>query len=124
MTDHLEDFPSLQGPAILESPTSSEKSGGKVTNEDLQATMVQVLRSMEKITMETRGEVSRLFSLTRILQKKLELEYFTPRDGYARDPTREANLDKGPMILLFPLLEEKKDKGKKNEDARTSRPEE
>ena len=84
MTNHPEDFPSLQGPNILGSSTSFEKSGGKVTNEDLQATMVQVLKNMEKITLETKGDVSRLCSLTGSMQRRLDLEYSTPNNGYAR----------------------------------------
>ena len=46
----------LQGSGSAESPTPSEKSGGKVTNEDLQATMIAVLKSMEKISLETKGK--------------------------------------------------------------------
>ncbi|KAM1024477.1 hypothetical protein ACFX13_038473 [Malus domestica] len=57
MTNHLEHFLSLHSPAILKSLTSSEKLGGKVTNKDLQATMIQALRSMEKIARtEKYGE--------------------------------------------------------------------
>ncbi|KAM1365127.1 hypothetical protein ACFX2F_043590 [Malus domestica] len=82
--------------------------------------MVQVLRSTENSTVETRGEVSRLCSLTGILQRMLELEYSTPRDGYAREVIIEANPEKEQVIPLFPLLEEKKDKGKKNEEPGTS----
>ena len=80
MENLLED---LQGPVLTESPTPSEKSGGKVTNEDMQATMIAVLRSMEKISLETRGEVSRLCSLTGNLQRRLDLEYFTPENNPA-----------------------------------------
>ncbi|KAB2622543.1 S2-RNase [Pyrus ussuriensis x Pyrus communis] len=71
---------------VKESPTSSKKSEGKVTNEDLQATMMQVIRSMEKISLETMGEVNRLCSLTRTLQRKLELEYSPPEEE-AKEPT-------------------------------------
>lgn len=49
-----------------------------MTNEDLQSTMIQVLRIMEKISVETWGEVSRLCSITRALQRKLEVEFSTP----------------------------------------------
>ncbi|KAM1013950.1 hypothetical protein EV1_043511 [Malus domestica] len=122
MIDHPEDFPSLQGPAILESPTSSEKSEGKVTNEDLQATMVQVLKSMKKITLETRGEVSRLCSLTESLQRRLDMEYSTPKNGCAREMIREASPEKEPVIPLFPVLEEKNDKGKNKEGSTVSQP--
>ncbi|KAM2117185.1 hypothetical protein ACFX1R_010766 [Malus domestica] len=37
---------------------------------------------------------------------------------------REASLEKKPVIPLFPLLEEKKDKGKKKEKPESSRPDE
>ncbi|KAM1779003.1 hypothetical protein ACFX12_040430 [Malus domestica] len=97
------------------SPTPSEKSGGKVINEDLQDTMVQVLKSMENITLETRGKVSRLCSLTGSLQRRLDLEYSTPKNGYARE-MRETSPKKELGIPLFPLLEEKMDKGKTKRD--------
>ncbi|KAM1928264.1 hypothetical protein ACFX13_029954 [Malus domestica] len=95
ITNHLEDFPSLQGPVILESLTSSEKSGRKVTNEDLQATMVQVLKN---------------------------LEYSTPKNGYAREVMRVASPKKESVILIFHLLEEKRNKGKDNEGSGVSQP--
>ena len=108
---------------ILEGPTSSEKSSGKVTNEDLQATLVQVLKSMEKISLETRGKVSRLCSLTSSLQRRLELEYSTPKDGCTRGMMREASPEKELVIPLFRLLEEKKDMGKKKNEPGTRQPE-
>ncbi|KAM2039085.1 hypothetical protein ACFX1T_012567 [Malus domestica] len=123
MADHLEDFSFLRGPTIFESPTSSKKSGGKVINKDLQATMVQVLKSIEKTSLETIGEVSKLCSLTRSLQRRLDLEYPTLKDGYAREIMREESLEKEPVIPLFPLLEEKNDRGKKKVEPRTSQPE-
>ncbi|KAM2141393.1 hypothetical protein ACFX1Q_007674 [Malus domestica] len=122
MTNHPEGFPSLQGPTILESPTSFEKSRGKVTNEDLQATMMQVLKTMENITLETRGEVSRLYSLIGSLQRRLDMEYSTPKNGYAREMMREASPEKEPVIPLFPLLEEIRDKGKNKEGSGASQP--
>ncbi|KAM1787191.1 hypothetical protein ACFX15_036671 [Malus domestica] len=100
----------LPFPIILGNQTSSEKSGGKVTNEDLQATMMQVLKTMENITLENREEVSRPCSLTRSLQRRLDLEYSTPKNGYTREMMREESPEKEPVIPLFPLLEEKKDK--------------
>ena len=115
MTNHLKDFPSLQWPAILECSTSSEKSGGKVTNEDLQATMVQVLKSVENITLESRREVSRLCSLTVSLQKRLDLEYSTLKNGYAKEMIREESPEKEPIIPLFLVLKENRDKGKNKE---------
>lgn len=60
------DFPSPLSPKFIESPISFEKSKGRVTN--------------EKISLETKGEVSRLCSLTGTLQRKLELEYFPPKE--------------------------------------------
>ncbi|KAM2524388.1 hypothetical protein PS1_031115 [Malus domestica] len=100
----------------------SEKSEGIVTNEDLQATMVQVLRSMEKISLETKGEVSKLCSLTGSLQRRLDMEYSTPKNDYARGVTREANPEKEPVIPFFPLLEEKNGKNKNNGKFGTSGP--
>ncbi|KAM0986414.1 hypothetical protein ACFX13_013830 [Malus domestica] len=79
MTDHPEDFPFVRGPAILDSQTSSEKLGGRVVNDDLQATMLQVLKTMEKITLETKGEVSKLCFVTWSLQRRLDLEYSTQK---------------------------------------------
>ncbi|KAM1134811.1 hypothetical protein ACFX19_044598 [Malus domestica] len=88
MIGQPEDFPISQRSAIIGSLTPSEKSEGKVTNEDLQAIMMQVLKTMESITLETRGEVSRLCSLTGSLQRRLDMEFSTPKNGYAREMTR------------------------------------
>ncbi|KAM1273818.1 hypothetical protein ACFX2H_023670 [Malus domestica] len=66
---------SPSGQVVLESLSSSGKSEGKGTNEELQATMIQVLRSMEKFSLETNGEVSRLCTLTGNLQRRLDLEF-------------------------------------------------
>ncbi|KAM1475187.1 hypothetical protein ACFX2I_031119 [Malus domestica] len=112
MTDHPEDFPSL-----------SEKLRGRVTNEDLQATMVQILKSMEKISLETKGEVSRLCSLIRSLQSRLDLEYSSLRNDQAREIIRERSPEKETIIPIFPLLEEKKDRGKNKNEPRTSQSE-
>lgn len=79
---------------------------------------------MKKITLETRGEVSRLCSLIETLHRRLELEYSMLRNGYAKEVIMEVSLEKEPMIPLFPLLEEKKDKGKKKDKFVTSRPKE
>ncbi|KAB2600538.1 receptor-like protein 12 [Pyrus ussuriensis x Pyrus communis] len=68
---------------------------------------------MEKITLETKGKVSRLCSLIGSLQRRLDLEYSTPKNGYAGEMMEEVSPEKEPVIPLFPLLEEKKDKGKK-----------
>ncbi|KAB2625546.1 receptor-like protein 12 [Pyrus ussuriensis x Pyrus communis] len=70
---------------------------------------------MEKITLESRGEVSKLCFLTGSLQRRLNLEYSTPKNGYAREMMREESLEKELIIPLFPVLEEKRDKGKKKE---------
>ncbi|KAM2293359.1 hypothetical protein ACFXTI_027983 [Malus domestica] len=120
MTAHPKDFPSLRRLAILDSLTSPEKLGRKVTNEDLQATMMQVLKTIENITLEIGGEVSRLCSLTGSLQRRLDLEYFTPNNGHFMEMVKEANPEREPVIPLFPLLEEKKDEGKNNEGFRVS----
>ncbi|KAM1140244.1 hypothetical protein ACFX19_041029 [Malus domestica] len=79
--------------------------------------MVQVC--MEKITLETRGKVSRLCSLTGSLQRRLDMEYSTPKNGYARE-MRETSSKKEPVIPVFPLLEEKRDKGKNKEGSRAN----
>ena len=120
MKDHPEDFPSPHDPNIIESLTSSEKSGGKVTNEDLQVTIMKVLKSMKKISLETRGEVSSLCSLTRTLQRKLDLECSTPKDGYASEGVVETSPKKELVVPQFPLLEELKNKGKKKKGAEIS----
>ena len=80
------------------SSTPFEKSGGKMINKDLQATMMQVLKTMKNITLETRREISRLCSLTRSLQRRLDLEYSTPKDGYAREMMKEASPEKEPVL--------------------------
>ncbi|KAM2004820.1 hypothetical protein ACFX15_000075 [Malus domestica] len=95
MIDQTGDFPSPLNPRIIESPSSFEKSGGKVTNEDLQATKMQALRSMKKI-LETRG-----------------------REGTVAEAGPYLVLEKGPTLPQFPLLERKRDKGKKKEQAET-----
>ncbi|KAM1736294.1 hypothetical protein ACFX12_014667 [Malus domestica] len=79
---------------------------------------------MENITLETRGKISILCSLTGTLHRKLELECSTPRDGFSREMIRETSPEKKPVIHLFPLLEWKKDKGKKKEDVGTNQLEE
>ncbi|KAM1041829.1 hypothetical protein ACFX2C_030959 [Malus domestica] len=112
----------LQGPVTTESPTLSEKLEGNVTNEDLQATMVVVLRSIEKISLETNGEVCRLCSLTRNLQRKLDLEYYTLENNRTKKMMREARPVKEPVIPLFPVLEEKRNKGKNKEKSGVDQP--
>ncbi|KAM2832336.1 hypothetical protein COP1_032291 [Malus domestica] len=74
-----------------------------------------MLKSMEKISLDIRGEVSKLCSLIRSLQRKLDLKCSTLRNGHAREMIREASLMKEPVIPLFPLLEEKRNKGKNKE---------
>ncbi|KAM1573986.1 hypothetical protein ACFX1S_044081 [Malus domestica] len=56
MTEQSGNPSSPSGQVVLESPTSSGRSEGKGTNEELQATMIQVLKSMEIISLETKGE--------------------------------------------------------------------
>ncbi|XP_070668774.1 uncharacterized protein [Malus domestica] len=54
----MANFPEdLQGSALTESPTPSEKSGEKFANEDLQATMMAVIRSVERNSLQTREEM-------------------------------------------------------------------
>lgn len=62
-------------------------------------------------------------SLTGTLQRKFELEYSTPNEGYANERIMQASPKKEPAIPHFPLLEEKKNKGKRKEKAETSRQE-
>ena len=66
--------------------------------------------------------MSRLCYLTGSLQRKLDLEYSTPKNGYNRETMRESSPEKKAVISLFPLLEEKKDKGKNKEESRVSQP--
>lgn len=80
-----------------------------MTNEDLQATMMQVLRSMEKISLETRGEVNRLCSLTGTLHRKLELEYAPPKEGTANEGSPISNLEKKPTTPTPPVSLAKKE---------------
>lgn len=53
MADQQEEPTSSQSPEMAGSPIQSEGQGNRVTNEDLQSTMIQVLRSMKKISVET-----------------------------------------------------------------------
>ncbi|KAM1224603.1 hypothetical protein ACFX2G_044426 [Malus domestica] len=77
--------------------------------------MMQILKTMESITLETRGEVSRLCYLTGSLQRRLDLEFSNPKNGYAREVMKEVSHEKEPVISLFPVLEEMMDKGKNKE---------
>ena len=54
MTEQSGNSSSPSGQVVLESPTSSGRAEGKGTNEELQATMIQVLKSMEKISLENK----------------------------------------------------------------------
>ncbi|KAM1504127.1 hypothetical protein ACFX1X_000274 [Malus domestica] len=112
MADQLENPSSPSGQVVLESPTASERSEGKGTNEELHATMIQVLKSMERISLETKGDVSRLCTLTGNLQRRLDLEFSTPK-GAQGGGMSQVILRNEPIIPLFPLLEEEKDRGKK-----------
>ncbi|KAM1022973.1 hypothetical protein ACFX13_044615 [Malus domestica] len=114
MTEQSGNPSSPSGQVVLESPTSSGRSEGKGTNEELQATMIQVLKSMERISLETKGEVTRLCTLIGNLQRRLDLEFSTPK-GAQRSVMSQATARSEPVIPLFPLLEEKKDKGKEKE---------
>ena len=98
----------LQRHVLAESLTPFEKSGGNVTSEDMQATMVDVLRSMKKI------------SLIGNLQRRLDLEYFTPENNCIREVMREASPVMELVIPLFPVLEENRSKVKNKERSRLS----
>ncbi|KAM1008706.1 hypothetical protein ACFX2A_005215 [Malus domestica] len=74
--------------------------------------MIQVLKSMERISLETKGEVSRLYTLTGNLQRRLDLEFSTPK-GAQGSGVSQVTMRSEPVIPLFPLLEEEKDRGKK-----------
>ncbi|KAM2917185.1 hypothetical protein FF1_046020 [Malus domestica] len=112
MTEQSENPLSPSGQVVSDSSTASEKSQGKWINEELQATMIQVLKSMERISLETKGEVSRLCMLTGNLQMRLDLEFSTPK-GAQRSGISPVVIRSEPIIPLFPLLEEEKDRGKK-----------
>ncbi|KAM1315720.1 hypothetical protein ACFX2F_019452 [Malus domestica] len=77
--DQSENPSSPSGQVVLESLTASERSEGKGTNAELQATMIQVLKNVERISLETKGEVSKLCTLTGNLQRRLDLEFSTPK---------------------------------------------
>ncbi|KAM1169133.1 hypothetical protein ACFX19_031494 [Malus domestica] len=66
---------------------------------------------MERISLETKGEVSRLCTLTGNLQRRLDLEFSTPK-GAQGSGMSQVTMRSEPIIPLFPLLEEEKDKGK------------
>ncbi|KAM2263974.1 hypothetical protein ACFXTI_040195 [Malus domestica] len=121
MADQSGNPPSPSGQVVLESPSSSGKSEGRGTNEELQATMIQVLRSMEKISLETKGEVSRLCTLTGNLQRRLDLEFSTPK-GAQKSGMSQVTIRSEPVIPLFPLLEEENDRGKKKAVPEGSQP--
>ncbi|KAM1207380.1 hypothetical protein ACFX14_008110 [Malus domestica] len=112
MTEQSENPLSPSGQVVSGGSTASEKSQGKGINEELQATMIQVLKSMERISLETKGEVSRLCMLTGNLQRRLDLEFSTPK-GAQGSGMSPVVVRSEPIIPLFPLLEEEKDRGKK-----------
>ncbi|KAM2117324.1 hypothetical protein ACFX1R_010888 [Malus domestica] len=121
MADQSENPSSLSGQVVIESPTASERSEGKGTNEELQATMIQVLKSMERISLETKGEVSKLCTLMGNLQRRLDLEFSTPK-GAHESGMSQVVMRNEPIIPLFPLLEEEKDRGKKKVAPEGSQP--
>ncbi|KAM1980111.1 hypothetical protein FF1_037428 [Malus domestica] len=112
MTDQSGNPSSPSGQVVIESPSSSGKSEGKRTHEELQATMIQVLRSMDKIYLDTKWEVSRLCTLTGNLQRRLDLEFSTPKCTQGSRMS-QVTIRSEPVIPLFPLLEEETDRGKK-----------
>ncbi|KAM1567215.1 hypothetical protein ACFXTH_046358 [Malus domestica] len=85
MADQSENPSSPSGQVVLESPTASERSEGKGTNEELQATMIQ---------------------------RRLDLEFSTPKGAQGSGMSQVVTRNE-PIIPLFPLLEEEKDRGKK-----------
>ncbi|KAB2634111.1 receptor-like protein 12 [Pyrus ussuriensis x Pyrus communis] len=76
---------------------------------------------MEKISQETRGEVSRRCSITGSLQRRLDLEYST-LENRTREMMRDVSAVMELVILLFPILKENGNKGKSKEKSRTNRP--
>ncbi|KAM0977936.1 hypothetical protein ACFX13_014232 [Malus domestica] len=66
---------------------------------------------MEKIYLETKGEVSRLCTLTGNLQRRLDLEFSTPK-GAQGSGIGQVTIRSEPVIPLFLLLEEENDRGK------------
>ncbi|KAM1849004.1 hypothetical protein ACFX14_013071 [Malus domestica] len=84
--------------------------------------MITVLKSMERNSLKTREEISRLYSLIGNLQRRLDLEYSTLGNDNVIEIIREASPVEEPVIPLFSLLEEKRDKGKNKEESRASQP--
>ena len=100
----------LQRPVLMKSPTHSENSEGKVTNEELQATVMAVLRSMKKSSQnmernsrKTREDISKLYSLTGNLQRRLDLEYSTPENDNATEMMSEPSPVEEPAVPFFPF---------------------
>ncbi|KAM1006221.1 hypothetical protein ACFX19_003053 [Malus domestica] len=112
MADQSGNPSSPSGQVVPENLSSFGKSEGRETNKELQATMIQVLRSMEKISLETKGEVSRLCTLTGNQHRRLDLEFSTPK-GAQGSGISQGTIRSEPVIPLFPLLEEENDRGKK-----------
>ncbi|KAB2615689.1 receptor-like protein 12 [Pyrus ussuriensis x Pyrus communis] len=73
---------------------------------------------MEKNSLKTKEEISRLCSLTGNLQRRLDLKYFTSENDRIREMMREASPVEEPVIPLFRLLGEKRNKGKNKEESR------
>ncbi|KAM2622956.1 hypothetical protein TB2_027522 [Malus domestica] len=121
MVEQSENPSSPSGQMVSDSPTTSERSQGKGTNKELQATMIQVLKSMERISLETKGEVSRLCTLTGNLQRRLDLEFSTPNGAQGSGMSQVITRNE-PIIPLFPLLEEAGDRGKKKVIPEESQP--
>ena len=61
----------LQGSVLTESSNSSKKPEGNVTNEDLQATMMAVLRSIEKSSQNMEKKLSKYGERTLGRQEKI-----------------------------------------------------
>ncbi|KAM1255594.1 hypothetical protein COP1_029886 [Malus domestica] len=81
---------------------------------------MQVLRSMENISLETRREVRILYSLIKTLQRKLELEYSLPNEEFVNKGSSILDLERKPTTPSFPCSGKREDKGKKNKQTKTS----
>ncbi|KAM2913709.1 hypothetical protein COP2_044331 [Malus domestica] len=76
---------------------------------------------MERISLETKGEVSRLCMLIGNLQRRLDLEFST-LNGAQRSGMSQVITRNEPIIPLFPLVEEERDRGKKKVIPEESQP--
>ncbi|KAM1080113.1 hypothetical protein ACFX2B_014600 [Malus domestica] len=122
MTNLPED---LQGPILTRSPTPSEKSNERVTKEDLQATLMAILKSLERCSLNmernfrgAKEEMDKGCSMNP--QKRSDLEHSTPENDNVGRAANQTSLMKEPVVSLFPLLKKEWDKEKNKEDTRAS----